>query len=488
MKRFSALLLLCAILLSTVACSGTEKENAQPPTDTHDTTANTDTANPQTMETEPAVSDDLPNMNFDGKVYRISTVEGYTDEFFTDELTGEVENDAVFNRNARLAERFNVSIEAIPMTGDCNSIYSTLVQYATAGDDFCDVAAQEVWNFHMATAAGIYQNWKDTKYIHLDKPWWNQQINDGVTFNNKLFGLTGTFTVTYMTCTTATYVNTMLLENYGLTEDALYALVLDGGWTLDYLSTLVEGMYKDINGDGNRDENDQYGFAANLYYSDTWCSAFDIPVTGKSEDGKFEIKLMQEKTYDALSAVYKLYFENQGVYFWDTWTGFMDFFTGNTLVFAQGTLNDAFNALRDMEDPFGIVPQPKYDDTQEAYHCLVSDGYFIVGMPVTVKDTDFVSLMTEAMAAETYMNVYPVYYDVALKSKYSKDEATAAMIDLISAGAAFDVSFMYGTYLEMLPYMFRECLNLRNADIASSYAKAESKIEQALVKIYAMYE
>ena len=49
--------------------------------------------------------------------------------------------------------------------------------------------------------------------------------------------------------------------------------------------------------------------------------------------------------------------------------------------------------------------------------------------------------MTEAMAAETYTNVYPVYYDVALKSKYSKDEATASMIDLISAGRAVPLLF-----------------------------------------------
>lgn len=488
MKRFSALLLLCAILLSATACGGTEKETIHTVADTQDGTAPSASADTEVQETEPALSDDLPAMDYDGKVYRIASVEGYTDEFFTEELTGEVENDAVFNRNARLSERFNVSIQAIPMTGDCGSIYTALVQYATAGDDFCDVAAQEVWNFHMATAAGIYQNWNDTKYIHPDKPWWNQQINDGATFNGKLFGLTGTFSVTYMTNTTATFVNSVLLEDYGLTQDALYTLVLDGGWTIDYLTALVEGMYKDVNGDGVRDEKDQYGFGANLYYSDTWCSAFEIPITAKAADGSLEIKLMQEKTYDALSKIYNLYYENKGVFFWDNWDGFMDYFPNRSLVFAQGMLNDAFNKLRDMDDPFGVVPQPKYDETQENYHCLVADGYFIIGMPTTVTDTDFVSLMTEAIAAETYTNVYPVYYDVALKSKYTQDAATAAMIDLISDGAVFDVSFMYGTYLEMLPYMFRNCLNSKSTDIASTYAKAESKIDKALGKIYAMYE
>ena len=197
---------------------------------------------------------------------------------------------------------------------------------------------------------------------------------------------------------------------------------------------------------------------------------------------------MQEKTYDALTRVYQLYFENEGVYFKESWDGLMEEFVSGMLVFAPGELNNAFNELRDMDDPFGVVPNPKYDESQETYHCLVADGYFVIGMPTTVTDTDFASLITEAMAAETYINVYPVYYDVALKSKYSQDKATAAMIDLIAGGAAFDVSFMYGTYLEMLPYMFRGCLNEKTTDLVSKYTSAEKKIEAALEKIYKMYE
>ena len=122
MKRFSALLLLCAILLSATACGGTEKETTPSVADTQDDTTSAASADTEVQETEPALSDDLPAMDYDGKVYRIASVEGYTDEFFTEELTGEVENDAVFNRNARLSERFNVSIPASPRTGDCGSI------------------------------------------------------------------------------------------------------------------------------------------------------------------------------------------------------------------------------------------------------------------------------------------------------------------------------------------------------------------------------
>lgn len=478
MKKSIAMLLLISMLLSMAACTSETVETAPQETETAAVVE----------ETETQITDDLPDIDCGGKSYRIAGFEGYTDEFYSEEMTGESENDAVFNRNARLEERFNISLEVINMSGGVADTYRTLVQQVTAGDDYCEVAALEVWNLHIATAAGIYQNWNETKYLHLDKPWWNQQINENATFNNKLLGLTGSFTVSYMTCIMATYVNINLLQDYGMTQEELYNLVQDGGWTLSYFNTLVAGMYKDINGDGARDEKDLYGYGGNWYYSDAWCTAFDIPITGKAEDGSLEIKLMQEKTYDALTKIYQLYYENNGVYFHDSWDGLMENFTNRQLVFAPGTLDDSFNSLREMEDSFGVVPQPKYDEEQDAYHCLVSDGYFIIGMPTTVTDTDFVSLITEAVAAETYMNVYPVYYDVALKSKYTQDEATAAMIDLIAEGASFDVSFMYGTYLEMLPYMFRVCINEKTTDMISKYTAVEKKINSALEKIYAMYE
>ena len=479
MKKLTALLLVMAMLLSLAACGASEPETAE--------TASADVLATETAAEE-QLSDGLPDTDCGGRDYRIATFDGYTDEFFTEELTGEVENDAVFNRNARLEERFNIKISAIGMTNGTGGNYKELAKYVTAGDEFCEVASLEVWNFHMAAAEGIYHNWIDTKYIDLEKPWWNQRINENATFNNKLFALTGSFTVMYMLCTSAMYVNSNMLLDYGLSQDGLYDLVKEGGWTLDYFTGLVESMYQDVNGDGIRDAKDIYGFGANKYYSDVWCGAFGIPVTGKAADGTLEIKLMQEKTYDALTKIYKLYYENNGVYFWDSWGGFMDYFPAGQLVFSHGDLGDAFSALRDMEEPFGILPQPKYDEKQDAYYCQVSDGYFVIGAPTTVADTDYVSLITEAMAAETYMNVYPAYYDVALKSKYSKDEDTAAMVDTIAEGASFDVSIMFGTYMENLPYMFRMCLNDKTTDLVSRYAAAETKIAAALEKIYAMYE
>ncbi len=484
MRKFVSILLLASVLLTATACNSTpETPSSADTADTADT-AVSETSVPE----ETILSDNLPDTKYNGRAYRIAGVEGYTDEFYAEEQTGVIENDSVYDRNIKLEDRFDISIQVTGMSGKSQNIYAALAQYVAAGDDFCDVASQEVWNLHVATAAGIYQNWNDTKYIDLEQPWWNKQINENATFNGKLFGLSGSYTVSYMKEILVIYVNNALLKDYGMTQDELYSLVEKGGWTLDYMNTLVAGMYKDINGDGIADDGDQYGFGGNKYYSDAWCPAFEIPITGKAADGSLEIKLMQEKTYAALEKIFNMYYANPGVHFYNKWGGFMEYFPIDKLVFAQGRLHDAFNELRDMESPFGLIPQPKYDENQKDYHCLVMDGYFVLGIPNTAKDTDFISMITEALAAETYLSVYPAYYDVALKAKYSQDKATASMIDLITESAVFDISFMYGTYLEELPYMFRDCLNKKTTDIASKYASVKTQVEAALQQIYAMYQ
>ena len=231
-KRIIASVLASLMLAPVMAsCSDEAGKSAE----TSVSAENADTAAESTAaETEPPLSDGLPDTKYNGRSYRIAGVEGYTDEFYAEEQTGMVENDSVYDRNVALEERFDISIQVTGMSGKSEAIYKALVQYVLAGDDFCEVASQEVWNLSVATAAGIYQNWNDTKYINLEQPWWNKQINENATFNKKLFALSGSYTVSYMKEILVMYVNTELLNGYGIAQDGLYDLVEKGGWTLDY--------------------------------------------------------------------------------------------------------------------------------------------------------------------------------------------------------------------------------------------------------------
>ncbi len=483
-KKIVCLLLLTAMLSSLAACGGASTE-----TSADTTAAVTET---EAVETETEFSDGLPDVDCEGKVYRAGVSEGASYEFQAEELTGEVENDAIFNRNARIEERFNMDIQTVLFDQDSvGEWYNHLIQSVTAGDGICDMAGLPAWNFHMATAAGVYQDWLGTKYIQFDKPWWNAQINNGATFNGKLFALNGTLSLSYLENISTIFINTDLLTSYGLDQNDLYNTVQEGKWTLDYMNTLVEGLYQDTNGNGVREmDTDIFGYlAADWVALDVWPAAFDIDITSKSQDGSLTVELMSEKTHTALERVSRMFYENEGALLADPLSyDHVQYFVAGNAVLYQSYLENAFSTLRDMDSPFGILPEPKYDEAQKNYGCLVMDGVSVWGLPTTVTDTEFVSLITDALCADTFVNVYPQFYDVAMKSKYSQDAATAAMVDIIVESAAFDVSFMYGTYLEMLPYLFRTCLIEGKTDLASAYASIEKRVATKLEQVYAQYE
>ena len=104
MKKRVFCLLLSMLLLT--GCGGGNAET--------ETTAETAAVREQqTEETETEISDDLPEADYDGYAYRILCDNEYIRFIHVTESTGEAINDAVFDANANVMERFNVKLEQL---------------------------------------------------------------------------------------------------------------------------------------------------------------------------------------------------------------------------------------------------------------------------------------------------------------------------------------------------------------------------------------
>ena len=130
---------------------------------------------------------------------------------------------------------------------------------------------------------------------------------------------------------------------------------------------------------------------------------------------------------------------------------------------------------------FTIAP----DENQEAYYTNADDKFTVFGLPLTsAPEIEFVSIIFEAMSAESYKTVFPAYYDQALKGKYSSDATTAEMVELIMAGRAFDFSFQVGeSCFQRLPDLIRDHLVNNNPNLASAYKKLEKALAKSMDKI-----
>lgn len=487
MKRTLSLILATLILASTAACgNSSELENE----------FTEQTAEPSALESD-KYDDELPDKTFGGRTITFGVSPSSKGDIIAEEEeNGDVVNDAIVKRNRAVEERFDVHIENYLISDDLYKWYNTLATSVLAGDNICDVAGHYAYLTHQAVQKGIYQDWNEITYVDQSKPWWRQDVNESATINGKLFGITGYVGMSLMDYTFAMFFNQRYLEDYGYKSSDLYQMVYDGTWTFDNFAEIVKDMYVDLNSNGERDDDDFYGYATRTATPlDIWQAAFDMPISSKTKDGKIEFNIVTEKRVSALEKINSFYATNSGARlqtnpgYTTSWIWYEQFnFSEGRQTFVPSIFMAANELYRDMTDNYGIVPLPKWDEEQENYYTNINDRYTIWGVPMTVEDTEFVGIIVEAMACETLKTVYPAYYDVALKNKFSTDEDTAKMVDIVTAGAQFDMAYMFGEQLQNAPYMFRYRIQAYSNDLASTWAAAKQKIEAGLEDIYKMYE
>lgn len=481
MKRILTLFVALSLLTALMSCGGGTQ-----PSQVETTAGEADAADgaiTTIAETADPLADNLPEADFDGRKFRVVTSDEYAYQIYAEEETGDVTNDAIFRRNLTVEERFGFEVESLINSAGKFQWYPPIVATVLAGEDAYDLVGHYAYNAHVAISGGAYLNWKDIPDIDLDRVWWNSEINDRATFNGKLFAVTGYLATTVMQSTYAIFVNTRLAGNYGYDLKSLYGMVEDGEWVIDKFTPMMKDMYVDLNGDGARDKDDQYGYGSMPDNSlDFWLAAFDQPITSRDKD-TIKIEIMTDKTVSALNKLLDFYYNNEGVINYETVTAYVsnyghDRFAAGLTVFAPSFFSAAYDMYRDMDDDYGILPIPKWDEKQDKHFTHIMDKYTIWGTPVTIGDTEFVGIVTEALCAESYRSVYPVFYDTALKAKYSTDAATADMVDLIMDGVTFDLGFMFGEYLGKVQTMIREHIKTNNPDFASDYASRVFKIDE----------
>ena len=74
----------------------------------------------------------------------------------------------------------------------------------------------------------------------------------------------------------------------------------------------------------------------------------------------------------------------------------------------------------------------------------ITDNVTIFGIPITSAHTDRTGAVLEAMAIESYRVLRPTYYETALKEKYTRNEESAEMIDIIRSSITTDFGLIYG--------------------------------------------
>ena len=154
---------------------------------------------------------------------------------------------------------------------------------------------------------------------------------------------------------------------------------------------------------------------------------------------------------------------------------------GGKHIFGRGIAKN----LRDMKQDFGFLPYPKLDAEQDGYRTLVHDTVLIGGVSTASANLDSIGAVLEALNAETYRSVTPGGYETALKVKYSRDDMSSKMIDIIhdNIGGSFALAYSSSCSNVFMQASFYTPLIAKKTDFVSNYVKMEKAAQKNVDKM-----
>lgn len=502
MKKILAFLLAALMIVpSVVSCKKDEPEETKKP----ETNPKTETTVPDitSAETEPAetefdrttVSDDLPEITFNGRDFRVIVEDKYAYQIYAEEYTGDAMNDVIYERNERIQNRFAVKISTLSTLGMMADDF--LVSYAQVGEHVAEVCACEQHKVNTPPIYGCVGNWLEVDYLDYSKPWWNEEAIDNHTLNDICFAISGDLSLMLTQSTYCMPFNMDLMEDWGYPAETLYNLVWDGEWTLDKLIEITSSLWIDVDGDNKGNVGDKFGFGTDLCFREPeesgwmlnnetvpWLIAFGENSIEVGEDKKSLINVMgTEKIYKMIEKLIGFHHNTVGV---DNAASVDDFVAGNIGIYT-GRLDYCYTHFNDLNFSYGLLPFPKYDTLQENYRTTPHIDFTLFEYPITMptEDYDFLGIMMEALNAESWKTVSPAYYDEALKGRYATDPNMARMVDLITETRIYDYSVACAQSLgdAMLPFLVTRHVAHNDPDLASRLEKNDRAIRRTLAEI-----
>lgn len=484
LRKESLVFALIIATLTAMSCQNTTP-SGEVNTLTDDTTVKTETLSLE--EQRRLVDDGLPEADFNGDEFNI-TINTYCESgFYSEELNGDVLSDAVYERNKSVEDRFNVKLNFI--SDAYGTMTNTVKSSVLAGDDEYQLCAQHALNANPWVLADILVNWYDIPYADFDKPWWSESNINDLTYNKVALLAVGDFSLTTIGRTYAIYFDKVYADSYKLPD--MYELVYNGSWTIDKLSELSKDIYTDLNQNNKRDFEDIYGYTTSVASNiGAYLFTFGEKII---EDG--EIVLDVGKTADIIEKLIAVTQVNPGTYY-DLnyknsagnphYVGAEKMALGTTL-FASAMIESGINYLRDSGNDYGIIPYPKWNEEQSDYITIVDGGFTVLAVPKTVADRERTGIIAEALCSETYKNVIPAYYEIALKEKGVRDEESVEMIDFIMSKRVYDFGYVYDNF-QGFGFVIESLVKSGDANFASYYASKINGVRDAYNKMFAIFE
>ncbi len=447
MKKWLSGLLAALMLLSSLAATACSNAGSDTESDTSvgdsskDTTSGTTIENAVDTEAPPAVN----KQDYKGESFHMiahTVPQGtwyYADEYINSGDSTHVLNNTIYEMNTMVEDHLGVelSYENIATTPQGDILYVTILPSLMAGDDDYQLCiTHPYYSIYSFVTQNHALDFHELDDVDLDRTYWNRDVMDLLSINGHAYVGLGDLCRYSLNIL---YCNKELLKD--VNRQVPYDMVRNGTWTLDELTALTTGLYHD-NGNGKKDNQDIYGYAAMWdANATTFMQASGVYLMARNSEDDYELTMYGERLINLYEKLYN-WTRDESTYLWyhaernnpEIIVNFRDsrsYFTMNTL--GAHYLDASFE--------YGILPMPKYDAAQEEY-AHVNWGNNII-VPSSVENRELVGQVLEMMAYYSRTHVLEVYYNDVLQLRASNAPDDREMVELIYDTVVFDPGIAY---------------------------------------------
>ena len=389
------------------------------------------------------IIDNIPaDFNLNGEAVGILYPGHIEEQVEGDNETLDIVYTKIYERNQKVAARLNVDLQLIHSgTTWWSDFIDVMRRYIQTLDDSFEIVMTTNNTVIEAKLFSLFHNLNDSIYIDIEQEWWYKDAIMELSVDNYYYRfLYGDILLGGLGNAGCIYYNKDLYGQYvdPGNPDGLYDYVFNGTWTFERFASEVKKSHIDMGG-----ENDIYGYSLfrygePLHYFPVSC---DVEFYTRDNNDLPVITVYNQKAVEFTQKLYDLLYNNEGAWLFfpnqiGAETAHARDFVDGKVMFSLGTIISFLNEdMRQMEDNFGVLPYPKWDEQQEEYITMMANGSTLVAIPVSVTEDralNETSAVIEAMCSEAYQSIAPAFYETACKRAYSRDDTSAEILDIIT--------------------------------------------------------
>ncbi len=351
---------------------------------------------------------------------------------------------AARERNQYIEQLYNCTIEF-----HGSETPGTLVAAeVTASKHTIDIYANKYSAASGATSGRNYNLY--TLGIDFTQEWWDQNYVRQMTFKNSagtdcMYSIVGDFSFSASNLAHALMFNKNLYETSVQQELGydIYQLVRDGKWTMDVFAEMITVAKKEVSGNTEikYSEGDILGWATTTHATHGLHAASGLAMFANN-DGKLDM-VMKADSAQWVTVMDKA-IEMWNIVGRET-TGYANgvaaLLSGNTLFYSDIIAKLEQDDVKASSTAIGLVPYPKYSESQKNYGHYVDNHLMAYFVPTSVIEIEQLGDFFTIYAAHSTALVRPAWID-AYAYDFCGDADSAEMLDIILDSRTYDPGYL----------------------------------------------